>query len=157
MRIPLNERRLRRLRIRRGTEALRKQVVFEEGEPVLDKTRKRVFIGDSKRYGGNIASNINYIQPTNTLPSTSEVFDVYYDGNGQTLNMVNGDNLTHREIVPNLTKCCVNTLRDIEILEALMHRMEVECCTPQYKLTTDSDIDITTDDGRWIKTRDINI
>ena len=157
MRIPPNERRLRRIRIRRGSESQRKQVVFEEGEPVLDKTRKRVFIGDSKRYGGNIASNVNYIQTTNVLPSTSEVFDVYYSSNDETLNIVNGDNLTHKVIVPNLTKCCVDTLRDIETLEALMYRMEVECCTPQYKLITDTEIDVTTDDGRWIKTRDINI
>lgn len=157
MRIPPNERRLRRIRIRRGTEAQRKQVIFEEGEPVLDKTRKRVFIGDSKRYGGNLASNINYVQSSDVLPSTSEGFDVYYNSTSETLNIINGDNLTHKVIVPNLTKCCVDTLRDIEILEALMHRMEVECCTPQYKLITDTEIDVTTDDGRWIKTRDINI
>jgi hypothetical protein len=72
------DRRIGKIKVRRGTNLQRKQVVFEDGEIVYTIDTKRAFIGDDSTQGGNIISNINYITTVNDLPSNLEYGDIVY-------------------------------------------------------------------------------
>ena len=58
------DRRIGRIRVRRGTDAQRKSVTFEEGEFVYANDKKRLFIGDDLTIGGIPVSNRNYVVHT---------------------------------------------------------------------------------------------
>ena len=73
------DRKIAKIKIRRGTDAQRKTVVFEEGELVFTTDHKRIFIGDGITYGGKLASNINHIVTTNAVPTNAQRGDIVYD------------------------------------------------------------------------------
>lgn len=62
------DRKIAKIKIRRGTDAQRKTVVFEEGELVFTTDQKRVFIGDGTTLGGKLGSNINHIVTAPAIP-----------------------------------------------------------------------------------------
>lgn len=55
------DRRIGKIKIRRGTEVQRKQIIFESGELVYSTDKKRVYIGDGVTYGGISVSNRNFV------------------------------------------------------------------------------------------------
>lgn len=55
------DRKIGKIRIRRGTDAQRKSVVPQEGELVYSIDKKRLYIGDDTTLGGVSVSNKNYI------------------------------------------------------------------------------------------------
>lgn len=77
------DRRIGKIKIRRGTDAQRKSVAFEEGELVYTTDKKRVYVGDGVTVGGIVISNRNYIVNTlgnpASLPSDSVYGDIIYD------------------------------------------------------------------------------
>jgi len=79
------DRRIGKIKVRRGTDAQRKPVVFEEGELVYSIDKKRLYIGDEVTAGGILISNRNYV--VNTLgippvvPSEAVYGDIVYDKN----------------------------------------------------------------------------
>lgn len=55
------DRKIGKIRIRRGTDAQRKSVIPQEGELVYSIDKKRLYIGDDTALGGVSVSNKNYI------------------------------------------------------------------------------------------------
>lgn len=55
------DRRIGKIRIRRGTDAQRKGVVFPEGELVYSIDKKKIYVGNDTKYGGVLVSNKNYV------------------------------------------------------------------------------------------------
>jgi len=72
-----------KIKIRRGTDSDRKQVIFDQGEPVFvtDPNSYRLFLGDGITYGGNPAAMKLYIANISS-PSgltTTQVGDIVYN------------------------------------------------------------------------------
>lgn len=91
------DRRIAKIKLRRGTEAQRTGVVFEQGELVYAIDSQKMYIGDGFTPGGNIASNklsINAGAPTTSLAIGDIYFDtVEYRGyiyDGTTWNLIGG-------------------------------------------------------------------
>ena len=141
---------LRKLKIRRGNEDQRKNGFFEEGEPVYTKDKKRVYVGDNVTIGGISSTTRNYIKPTNEAPTDSEKFDiVYVEDIKETCIIEKNGNL--KPIFPSMTYCCDNARKDIDIISALLTRLETECCNPDLMLVRDDEDNILTDKNNWIK------
>jgi hypothetical protein len=85
------DRKIAKIKIRRGTDAQRKQVVFEEGELVFTTDQQRIFIGDGTTYGGKLASNINHIVTTSAVPSNAQKGDIVFNKNNNATYIVNSD------------------------------------------------------------------
>ena len=143
---------LRRLKIRRGSEIQRKDVLFEEGEPVFIKDKKRVFVGDNKTIGGISSTTRNYIKPTAQVPPDSRRFDIVYAEDKKEGSIIE-KNGNLRSVFPSIEACCINIKRHIDIIAALLTRIELECCNPDLMLIRDDEDKILTDKGIWIKTK----
>lgn len=72
------DRRIGKIKVRRGTNLQRKPIIFEDGEIVYTIDTKRAFIGDDTTQGGNVISNVNYITTVAGLPSTVEYGDIVH-------------------------------------------------------------------------------
>lgn len=70
------DRRIVKLKLRRGTDDQRKQVVFEEGELIYTTDTKRVYVGDGRLSGGNLLANSVY--GLTGFPGAATVNDVLY-------------------------------------------------------------------------------
>jgi hypothetical protein len=73
------DRRIGKIKVRKGTDLQRKQIVFEEGELVYTIDTKRVFIGDGITLGGKRVTNKNYILNTLNLPNDAYYGDIVHD------------------------------------------------------------------------------
>jgi len=148
----LSKKHLRRLRIRRGLNSQRHDVLFEEGEPVFIKDKKSVFIGNNKTYGGVLATTINHIIYDNKVPQTGNAFDIVINGNPQGGGYLIDENNNLKTIFQSNTEIQSIT-NQINELSNLLDRLSVECCNPDFRLITDSGIDILTDNNDWISIR----
>lgn len=94
------DRRIGKIKVRRGTNLQRKLVTFDEGEVLYTTDIKRTYIGDGSTLGGNVISNINYITTVAGLPAnvvygdiihvetTNDTYIVGYDLDGVTLKLI---------------------------------------------------------------------
>lgn len=94
------DRRIGKIKVRRGTNLQRKLVNFEEGEILYTIDTKRAYVGDGSTLGGNVISNLNYITNVAGLPSnvvygdiihvetTNDTYIVGYDLDGITLKLI---------------------------------------------------------------------
>lgn len=94
------DRRIGKIKVRRGTNLQRKLVTFEEGEILYTIDSKRAYVGDGSTLGGNVISNINYITTVAGLPSnvvygdiihvetTNDTYIVGHDLDGITLKLI---------------------------------------------------------------------
>lgn len=65
------------IRIRRGLDTDRRNVVLASGEIAYSTDTKRTFIGDGSTFGGTVVGNINHIGSTPS--STALKNDIYFD------------------------------------------------------------------------------
>jgi hypothetical protein len=75
-------RRIAKIKVRRGTDAQRKQVIFEDGELVLCSDIERLYVGDGETYGGILLSNKCYVisnVDVNDTPPFIKGGDLVYD------------------------------------------------------------------------------
>jgi hypothetical protein len=72
------DRRIGKIKVRRGTDLQRKQIVFEEGELIYTTDTKRVFVGDGITIGGIRVSNKNYITTVASIPNNGQYGDIIY-------------------------------------------------------------------------------
>lgn len=72
------DRRIGKIKVRRGTDLQRKQFVFEEGELIYTTDTKRTFIGDGITVGGIRVSNRNYITTVTGIPANGQYGDIIY-------------------------------------------------------------------------------
>ena len=62
------DRKIGKIKVRRGTELQRVQNTFEEGEIIYSVDKKRIFVGDDTTLGGVPVSNRNYIVDSLGIP-----------------------------------------------------------------------------------------
>ena len=48
-----------KLKVRRGSDAQRRDIVLDQGEVGYTLDSKRLFVGDGSTYGGKVAGNVN--------------------------------------------------------------------------------------------------
>ena len=79
------DRRIGKIKIRRGTEDQRTEVVFELGELVYSTDKQRLYIGDGVQYGGILVSNknfvLNFLGNPAVVPSFCAYGDIVYEKN----------------------------------------------------------------------------
>lgn len=73
------DRKIAKIKLRRGFESERKGVIFEEGELFYLIDKKRLYIGDGTTLGGNPASNKNFVISVDAIPSTAIEGDLIYN------------------------------------------------------------------------------
>ena len=62
------DRKIGKIKFRRGTDSQRKSISFEEGEVIYSVDKKRIFVGDNTTLGGIPVSNRNYIVNSLGIP-----------------------------------------------------------------------------------------
>lgn len=74
------------LKFRRGTSEERKQVIFEEAEPVIDLTQKELYIGDGMTPGGfPVGYRTTVVNQTESLTAGSMDYNQYIRFSGTDL------------------------------------------------------------------------
>jgi hypothetical protein len=102
------DRRLGKIKIKRGTKAEIFQNIFEEGEMVFSTDTKRLYIGDGKNYGGILISNKNFIidSPNQIIPTNAVKGDIVFNKNIHQTYIVNENkNVLSLVLISDITKC----------------------------------------------------
>lgn len=71
------DRRIAKIKLRRGSEDDRTSVIFEEGELVYAIDSKKIYIGDGTTSGGNLVTN--KIAVLSTSPAVNGTGDIYFN------------------------------------------------------------------------------
>jgi hypothetical protein len=147
----MEENHLHKIRVRRGTNSQRKQVLFEDGELVYINDIKRLYVGDLKTNGGIKTSNNNQIIPKKEKPVESDIGDILFNKLNKSVFIVDRDeNLL--EIMGSLDD--YNKFKErLDALEDLLNRLETDCCNLDFALDTDDSENILTDYGDWIRVK----
>jgi len=140
----MQEKHLRKLRIRSGNDIQRKVTLFEEGELVFIKDTERVYVGDDNTLGGNKISNKNFITLDSTKPYNAENNDIFINETEKSGYIIENDN-SKLEIFHSLMSTCGNIQQDIDNIDTLLKRLSTECCSPNNFLATDLDTPIFSD------------
>jgi hypothetical protein len=72
------DRRIGKVKLRRGTDLQRKSMIFEEGEIIYATDTKRAFVGDGITTGGIQISNRNYVVNQYGIPQTGLYGDIIH-------------------------------------------------------------------------------
>ena len=134
----MQEKHLRKLKIRRGNDDQRKVTLFEEGELVFVKDTERVYVGDDTTVGGNKISNKNFITSDSSKPYGSETNDIFVNETEKSGYIIE-NNISIIEIFPSLKSTCEDVQNDIDIIDAILKRLSAECCNGDIFLATDLD------------------
>jgi hypothetical protein len=148
----MDEHHLRRIRIRRGTNSQRKEVLFEEGEFVYVNDIKRLYVGDRKTYGGVSVSNNNHVENSAIRPINSDVGDLLYNKTDKATYIVDKDGKLKKIIYS--SDDVYKYKIQLDELELLLLKLEKLCCNTEFALDTDDGINILVDYGDWIKVKD---
>lgn len=126
------DRRIGKIRIRRGTDSDRRSITFPEGELVYTTDNKRVYIGDGTSIGGVVISNKNHIvNQIYPLSNLAQYGDIIYDSIDKKTYILDYDNFgSLKPVLIADSLCCVtlrNTLDDLNnkktlILNCLQNR-----------------------------------
>lgn len=148
----MEEKHLRRIKVRRGSNLQRKQVLFEDGEFVYVNDIKKLYVGDVKKYGGHKVSNNNQVILKKIKPINTDIGDLLYNKLDKSTYIVNKDE--ELELLSFSTDNFYIYLSQIEELEKLVNDIEKYCCNAEFALDTDDGINILADYGDWIKVKD---
>jgi hypothetical protein len=153
----MQEKRLRKLKIRKGNDNQRKVTLFEEGELVYIKDTERVYIGDDNTVGGIKISNKNFITLNNNKPTNAVTEDIYFNEIDKSTYIIDSTGATI-QIVSSLISSCINIKKDIDEIDTLLKRISSQCCAPDLFLATDLDTptfsdNILMDNGDTIKVK----
>jgi hypothetical protein len=143
----------RKIKIRRGSDAQRKLVVFEESEPIFVKDTKRIYAGDQKTYGGKVQTHTFFITENNNVPINSLPFDIVYNKVDKLCYAIDGFGKLVL-IFPDTTGLVNSIQKDIDDLNVLFYRLSTEVCNDTLALKTDKDINIVTDNQIRIKVKE---
>ena len=72
------DRRIGKVKLRRGTDLQRKSMIFEEGEIIYATDTKRAFVGDGITKGGIPISNRNYVVNQYGIPENGMYGDIIH-------------------------------------------------------------------------------
>jgi hypothetical protein len=148
----MEEKHLRRIKVRRGSNLQRKQVLFEEGEFVYVNDIKKLYIGDIKTYGGIKVSNNNRVILKKSKPIEADIGDILYNKLDKSTYIVNKSE--ELELISYSVDDLYKHLKQIKELEDLLDKLEKFCCNNEFALDTDDGVNIFTDYGDWIKVKD---
>lgn len=113
------DRRIGRIRIRRGTDLERQSIVFPEGELLYTTDNRRVYIGDGASSGGVTISNRNHIvDSVYVLSNDVNYGDIVYDKSESKTYVL--DYGAFGELIPVLISdmaCCANLISELEALK----------------------------------------
>lgn len=122
---------IRRIEIRRGLSSQRISVLYEEGEPVYIIDKKRLYIGDNQTLGGNLATNINFVQDDTNIPINSEETDLLLDKSDTNGYLINRDN----SLTKIFSTCCEGVQEFIDRANNFFDGLSSEFCP--YTLNED--------------------
>jgi len=119
------DRRIGKIKVRRGKEIERKPLIFEEGELIYSIDKQRLFIGDGVLPGGILVSNRNYVLvslgvTTKVIPSTGVYGDIIHETSTNRTYIIGyeSDNVTLKLILLADGNCCINLQNEIDDLYA---------------------------------------
>jgi hypothetical protein len=115
---------LRRIDIRRGLSSQRTRVLYEEGEPVYLVDKKRIYVGDSQTFGGNLATNINFVQNDKNIPTNSESTDILIDKSESSGYIINKDST----LTKIFNTCCDGVQKFINDTNNLLDSISGQFC-----------------------------
>lgn len=143
----------RRIKIRRGTDAQRKLVIFEESEPVFVRDTKKVYAGDQKTYGGVLQNHTFFITDNNNKPENSVLYDIVYNKTDKLCYAI--DALGNMVLIfPDTTGLLNSIQNDIDFLNSLFYKLSTEVCNDNLVLKNDEDVNIVTDSQIRIKVKE---
>ena len=150
------DRRIGKIKVRRGTDSQRQYIVFEEGELVYSTDKKTLYIGDASTSGGILVSNRNYLIKdaglNPTVPSVCTYGDIIYDKTQGNTYIV-GYNLDYSlkliQIASGDANCCALLQQEILNLYTKLSTLTA-CITPPDSLITDNGSTLITDSDDWL-------
>jgi hypothetical protein len=151
----MDEYHLRRIRIRRGTNSQRKEVLFEEGEFVYVNDIKRLYVGDRKTYGGVRVTNNNHVENSAIRPINSDVGDLLYNKTDKATYIVDRDGSLKKIIYPTDSNYFLK--KQLSQLELLLLKLEKLCCNTEFALDTDDGKNVLVDYGDWIRVKEYDL
>jgi hypothetical protein len=86
------DRKIAKIKVRRGFDSERKTVMFSEGELIYVIDKKRMYIGDGTTLGGVPISNKHFITSTETIPANAIEGDIIYQKNTDITYILGYDN-----------------------------------------------------------------
>jgi hypothetical protein len=78
------DRKIAKIKLRRGFDSERKTIVFSEGELIYVIDKKRMYIGDGSTLGGIPVSNKHFITKVDAIPYNAIEGDIIYQKNTDT-------------------------------------------------------------------------
>lgn len=151
----MDEHHLRRIRIRRGTNSQRKEVLFEEGEFVYVNDIKRLYVGDRKTYGGVRVTNNNHVLDAAIRPINSDVGDLVYNKTDRSTYLIVKDGTLKKIIYSTDSNYLLK--KQLNALELLLLKLEKLCCNTEFALDTDDSVNILVDYGDWIRVKEYDL
>ena len=126
------DRRIGKIKVRRGTDSQRKLVTFEEGELVYSIDKQRLYIGNGTEKGGILVSNRNYVKNSLGVPPVvpNEVLhgDIVYDKSNAKTYITKCDAFSCELILIADAGCCAQLQSEIDDLYARLRTL-LPCAT----------------------------
>lgn len=110
------DRRIAKIKLRRGSDQERKTIIFPEGELIYSINSERIYVGDGQTSGGLIISNKNFIVGSMvSLPAGAEYCDIIHNITDSTTYIVgSADNGSLSAILISDVGCCKKLKSNIE-------------------------------------------
>lgn len=122
------------IKLRRGVDAQRRGIVFNDGEIVYSTDIKRVFIGDSSTVGATLVGNKNTI---GTSPDNTGIKnDIFFDTNTSILYMLSSD--SGPDNLNNYARLSPKADGSTILLQNGVFSLNVNLFTPYVKLSGDT-------------------
>ena len=126
------DRRIGKIKVRRGTDSQRKLVTFEEGELVYSIDKQRLYIGNGTEKGGILVSNRNYVKNSLGVPPVvpNEVLhgDIVYDKSNSKTYITKWNGVSYELILIADAGCCAQLQSEIDDLYARLGTLSA-CAT----------------------------
>jgi len=114
------DRRIGKIKVRRGTDSQRKLVTFEEGELVYSIDKQRLYIGNGTERGGILVSNRNYVKNSvgnpPVVPNEALHGDIVYDKSNYKTYITKCDSLSCELLLIADAGCCDRLQLEIDDL-----------------------------------------
>ena len=121
------DRKIGKIKVRRGTDSQRVTNTFEEGEVIYSVDKKRIFVGDDTTLGGVPVSNRNYIVESlgfpPILPDDVLEGDIIFDKADSSTYIVDWNGSEFELLLIGDKNCCINLQNQIDDLYTKLRTM----------------------------------
>ena len=144
--------RITKIKLRRGSEDKRRQVIFEDGECVFITDKEKIYVGNEFRLGGDRNGSKNLIlSGFDATPIKASEYDLIYDQKTDNGYLIQ-DDIPIKVLEGNIT-CCEKIQSQIDDIYTKLAKLR-NCCDEDLLLATDSESLIQTDKESYIKVKD---